>query len=95
MGARRFLVVHSSQLASQAAEAYGAAPAKEAAQGAAHIQRVEARWCACVAEAEAAMAEDAGRGQGRRGRKPQPWRYQTLRYRVEAVNAWMIFSHSI
>jgi hypothetical protein len=85
VGARRFLVVHSSQLASQAAEAYGAAPAKEAAQGAAHIQRVEARWCACVAEAEAAMAEDAGRGQGRRGRKPRPWRYHALHYRGEAV----------
>jgi len=43
------------------------------------------RWFACTADAEAARAEDAGRGQGRRGRKPQPWRYQTLRYRVEAV----------
>jgi transposase len=32
-----------------------------------------------------AIAEYEGRGQGRRGRKPQPWRYHTLRYRVEAV----------
>ena len=31
------------------------------------------------------MAESEGRGQGRRGRKPQPWRYHALRYRVEAV----------
>jgi hypothetical protein len=31
------------------------------------------------------MAEDAGRGQGRRGRKPRPWRYHALHYRGEAV----------
>jgi transposase len=83
--ALRFLVVHSSQLASQAAEAYAAAQAKEAAQVAEHIQRVEARWFACVADAEAAIAEYEGRGQGRRGRKPRPWRYHALHYRVEAV----------
>jgi transposase len=81
----RFLVVHSSQLASQAAEASAAAQAKEAAQVAEHIQRVEARWFACVADAEAAIAEYAGHGQGRRGRKPRPWRYHALHYRVEAV----------
>jgi hypothetical protein len=81
----RFLVVHSSQLASQAAEAYAAAQAKEAAQVAEHIQRVEARWFACVADAEAAIAEYKGHGQGRRGRKPRPWRYHTLHYQVEAV----------
>src|SRR5262245_23358143 len=83
--ALRFLVVHSSQLASQGAAAYAAAQAKEAAQVAEHIQRVEARWFACVADAEAAMVEYEGRGQGRRGRMPQPWRYPALRYRVEAV----------
>jgi transposase len=83
--ALRFLVVHSSQLASQAAEAYAAAQAKEAAQVAEHIQRVEARRFACVADAEAAIAEYEGRGQGRRGRKPWPWRYHALHYRVEAV----------
>jgi len=85
VAALRFLVVHSSQLAHQAAEAYAAAQAKEAARVAEHIQRVEARWFACEAEAEAAIAEYEGRGQGRRGRKPQPWRYHALRYRVEAV----------
>jgi transposase len=83
---RRFLVVHSSQLASQAAEADAAAQAKEAAQVAEHIQRVEARWFACVADAEAAITEYEGRGQGRRGRKPRPWRYHALHYRVEAVS---------
>jgi transposase len=81
----RFLVVHSSQLASQAAEAYAAAQAQEAAQVTEHIQRVEARWFACVADAEAAIAEYEGHGQGRRGRKPRPWRYHALHYRVEAV----------
>jgi len=81
----RFLVVHSSQLAHQAAVAYAAAQAKDAAHLAAHIQHVEARWFACAADAEAAIAEYEGRGQGRRGRKPRPWRYHVLHYRVEAV----------
>ena len=81
----RFLVVHSSQLASQAAEAYTAAQAQEAERGAEHSQRVEARWFACAAAAAAAIAAYEGRGQGRRGRKPQPGRYHALRYRGEAV----------
>jgi transposase len=84
--ALRFLVVHSSQLAQQAAAAYTAAQAKEAARVAEHIARVEARWFACAADAEAAIAEYEGRGQGRRGRKPRPWRYHDLHYRVEAVS---------
>jgi transposase len=67
MAELRFLVVHSSQLAHQAAVTYAAAQAKEAAQVAEHIARVEARWFACAADAEAAIAEDEGRGQGR------PW----------------------
>ena len=81
----RFLVVHSSQLAQQAAGAYTAAQAKEAERVAEHIQRVEARWFACAADAEAASADYAGRGQGRRGRTPRLWRYHALHYRVEAV----------
>jgi transposase len=84
--ALRFLVVHSSQLAQQAAEAYTAAQAKEAERLTEHIQRVEARWFACAADAEAAIAEYEGRGQGRRGRKPRPWRYHVLHYQVEAVS---------
>src|SRR5262245_10065917 len=83
----RFLVVRSSQLAQQATVAYTAAQAKEAERIAEHIQRVEARWFACAADAEAAITEYAGRGQGRRGRQPRLWRYHTLHYRVEAVNA--------
>jgi transposase len=82
----RFLVVHSSQLAQQAAEAYAAAQTKEAEQLAAHVQHVEARWFACAADAEAAIAEYEGRGQGRRGRQPRPWRYHSLHYQVEAVH---------
>jgi hypothetical protein len=82
----RFLVVHSSQLAHQAAVAYAAAQAKEAERITAHIQHVEAQRFACATDAEAAIAEYAGRGQGRRGRKPRPWRYHVLPYRVEAVS---------
>src|SRR5215472_17309520 len=81
----RFLVVHSSQLAQQAAMAYTAAQAKEAERVAEHSQRVEARWFACAADAEAAMADYEGRGQGRRGRRPHPWRHHALHYRVEAL----------
>jgi transposase len=82
----RFLVVHSSQLAQQTAMAYTAAQAKEAERVAEHIQRVEARWCACAADAEAAISDYEGRGQGRRGRKPRLWRYHALHYRVETVS---------
>src|SRR5262249_55269538 len=71
----RFLVVHSSQLAQQAA-----------AYVAEHGQHVDARWFACAADAEAAIAAYDGRGQGRRGRKPRPWRYHGLYYQVEAVS---------
>src|SRR5919201_636311 len=85
MEALRFLVVHSSQLAQQAAGAYTAAQAKEAERLTEHIQRVEARWFACAADAEAAIAEYEGCGQGRRGRKPRPWRYHALHYQGEAV----------
>ena len=83
----RFLVVHSSQLAQQAAGAYIAAQAKEATRIAEHIQRVEALWFACAADAETAISDYEGRGQGRRGRPPRPWRYHTLHYCVEAVSS--------
>jgi transposase len=83
----RFLVIHSSQLAQHAAVAYTAAQAKEAERIAEHIQRVEARWFACAADAEAAITDYEGRGQGRRGRKPRLWRYHTLHYRVDAVTS--------
>ena len=82
----RFLVVHSSQLAQQAATAYAAAQAKEAERVAEHIQRVEARGFACAADAEAAISDYEGRGQGRRGRTPRPWRSHVLHDHVEAVS---------
>jgi transposase len=85
--ARRFLVVHSSQLAPQAAVADSAAQTQEAKRVAEPIQRVEARWFACAADAEAASSDDAGRGQGRRGRQPRLWRYHALHSRVAAVSA--------
>src|SRR5437879_6390163 len=82
----RFLIVHSSQLAHQTAVASAAAQAKEAERIAEHVQHVEARWFACATDAEEAIADYEGRGQGRRGRTPHPWRYHALHYRVEAVS---------
>jgi len=81
---RRFVVVHSSQLAQQQTQAYTAAQAKEAAAVVEHRKPVQARWFACEAEAEAAIAEYEHRGQGRRGRRPQSWRYHAVHYRVVA-----------
>jgi hypothetical protein len=72
--ARRFRGVHSSPLAQQATGAYTAAHAQEAERIAEPIPRVAARWCACAADAEAAITGDAGRGPGRRGRTPRLWR---------------------
>jgi hypothetical protein len=84
---RRFLVVHASQLAQQAAVAYTAAQAREAKRIVEHSQRIEARWFACAADAEAAITDDEGRGQGWRGRRPRPWRYHALHDHVEAVSS--------
>src|SRR5262249_61535245 len=80
----RFVVVHSSQLAQQQTQAYTAAQAKEAAAVVEYIKHVQARWFACAADAAAAIAEYEHRGQGRRGRRPQAWRYHAVRYRVVA-----------
>jgi transposase len=82
--ALRFVVVRSSQLAQQQAQTYAVAQAKEAEAVAAHVQHVQTRWFACEADAAAAMAEYEHRGPGRRGRRPQAWRYHTVRYRVMA-----------
>jgi transposase len=79
----RFVVVHSSQRAQQQAQAYATAQGKEADAVADHIRRVEARRFACAADAEAAILDYEGRGQGRRGRRPQPWRSHSLHYGVE------------
>jgi Domain of unknown function (DUF4277) len=82
--ALRFVIVHSSQLAQQQTSTYAVAQAKEAQAVANPMQRVQARWCVCRPDAEAAMAEYEGRGQGRRGRRPRPWRYHTVGYHVVA-----------
>src|SRR5438132_6288529 len=76
--ALRFVVVHSNQLAQQAALTYAKAQTHEAARVAEHMRRVEARRFACAADAETALADYEGRGQGRRGRRPRPWRYHAL-----------------
>jgi hypothetical protein len=77
----RFVVVHASQLAQQQAQSYAVAQAKEAEAVADHVKHVPARWFAGLPDAEAAIAAHEGRGQGRRGRRPRPWRYHTVRYR--------------
>ena len=82
--ALRFVVVHSSQLARQQTQAYTAAPAQEAATVTTHVKYVQARWFAWEADAAAAITEYEGRGQGHRGRRPRPWRYHAVRYRVVA-----------
>jgi transposase len=83
--ALRFVVVHSSQLAQQHGQAYAAAQAKEAEAVANHVQQVHAQWFACRPDAETAIAAYEGRGQGRRGRRPRPWRYHTVRYDIIAA----------
>jgi transposase len=76
----RFVVVHSSQLAQQQTQTYAAAQEKEAAAVADHVRQVQARWFACLPDAEAAIAEYEGQGQGHRGRRPRLWRYHVVRY---------------
>jgi transposase len=75
----RFVVVHSSQLAQQQTQSYAGAQAKEATVLADHVTRVPAQWFACLPDAAAAITEYEGRGQGRRGRPPRPWRYHAVR----------------
>lgn len=80
----RFVVVPSRQLAQQHAQSSAAAQVQEAEAVAAQVRQVHARWFACQPDAEAAIAAYEGRGQGRRGRRPRPWRYHTLRYGIVA-----------
>ena len=55
--ALRFVVVHSSQLAQQQSQTYVATQGKEADEVGEHIRRVEARQFACLADAEATIAD--------------------------------------
>jgi hypothetical protein len=75
----RFVVVHSRQLAQPQTPTYARAQEKEAGAIAAHVRQVHTRWFACEAEAEAASAAYDHRGPGRRGHRPQSWRYHTVR----------------
>ena len=45
---------------------------KEAEALADHVRHVQARWFACLPDAEAALAEYEGQGPGHRGRRPVP-----------------------
>src|SRR5439155_14908990 len=76
----RFVVVHSSQLAHQQTQTYAAAQEKEAEAVADHVRQLQARWFACLPDAEAAIAAYEGQGRGRRGRRPRRWRYHAVRY---------------
>ena len=80
----RFIVVHSSQLAHQQIQTYAVAQEKEAQAVADHVKRIQAQWFACLPDVEAAIAAYEGRGPGRRGRRPRPWRYHVVRYRIVA-----------
>ena len=80
----RFVVVHSSQLAQQQIQSYTAAQVQEAEAVADHGRQVQARWFACLPDAEAAIAAYEGQGPGHRGRRPRPWRYHAVRYRSVA-----------
>jgi hypothetical protein len=80
----RFVVVHASQLAHQPTQTYASGQAQEAQTVADHVMQVQARWFACLPDAEAAIVDYEGRGQGRRGRRPRPWRSPVGRYRMVA-----------
>ena len=80
----RCVVVHASHLAQQQAQSYAAAHAQEAQAVVEHRRHVHARWVAGEADAAAASAAYEHRGPGRRGRRPQSWRYPTLHSRVVA-----------
>ena len=75
----RLVVVHARQLAQQHAQTSGGAQAQDAETLADPVRQVHARWCACLSDAAAAIADYAGRGPGRRGRQPRPWRYHAVR----------------
>ena len=83
--ALRFVVVHSSQLAQQQTQTYAVAQAKEAEVVTDHAKRVQAQWFACLPDAEAALVAYEGQEQGRRGRRPRPWRYHAVRYHIVAA----------
>jgi transposase len=79
----RFVAVYAAQLAQQHEHAYGKAQVREAEAFADHVAQVQRRRFACEADAEAAIAEDEGRGVGKRGRPSCGWRYHEVGSGVE------------
>ena len=75
----RFVAVYSTQLAEQQAQAYSKAQSREAEDLVQHIAQVAGRPFACAADAEAAIAEYAGRHSGKRGRHMCRWHYHAVR----------------
>jgi hypothetical protein len=69
---------------SRPTQTYAAAQEQEAGAVADYVRQVHTRWFACEAAAAAASAEYEHRGPGRRGRRPQAWRYHVVRYHVVA-----------
>jgi hypothetical protein len=67
----RFVVVHSSQLAQQQAQASAAAHVKEAEAVADHVRQVHTWWCACRPDAGGPEGLSHGIGQGDRQCKEQ------------------------
>ena len=60
----RFIAVYSTPLAPRHEQTYGKAQTREAATLATHVARGQHRQLACQADAERAIAEDAGRDTG-------------------------------
>ena len=79
----RFVAVYSSQLAQHHEEAYGKSQVREAELLAEHVAQVQRRRFACEADAQAAIAENEGRGPGQRGRRACRWRYHEVTYEIE------------
>lgn len=82
--ALRVVVVPASPLAPQPTQTDAAAPVKAAEAVADPVRHVQARWFACLPDAEAAIAEYEGQRQGPRGRRPRLGRYPVVRSHLAA-----------
>ena len=80
----RCVAVYSTQLAQQHTDAHEQAQRREAEDFAEHLAQVAGRRFACEADAEAAIAEYAGRSATRRGRPVRRWHSHAGQYQGEA-----------